>query len=367
MLRIAFTFIVIIHSLIHLLGFVKAYGLVEVEQLSSDISRPAGLIWLLTSILFLVGAVLFLFHKDSWPEVVLLAVLFSQVLIFTFWQDAKIGSITNVIILMIAFPTWGSLRFEKQITDEQREFLEASTSVKKEILTIMDLKSLPPIVQKWLKYSGVVNKPIAGFVRFRQVGKMKTKPDGNWMAFKATQYVNPSLVSFIWQAKVKMMPLIYLQGRDCLTDGIGEMQIRLLGGFDVVNESDNLKINSGAMIRYLAEMCWYPTAALNNNVEWQEITPLSARATVTYKGVEVSGVFNFNEDGSLKSFEADRYYGGDANAVQERWVVEIDENREFKGYTLPSKCTVTWKLPEGDFTWLELDVIDLDVNKRELY
>jgi|GEM_PF-4627233 ssRNA-specific RNase YbeY (16S rRNA maturation enzyme) len=44
MFRILFVFIVAIHGFIHLMGFIKAFKLTEINQLAQDISKPTGLL-----------------------------------------------------------------------------------------------------------------------------------------------------------------------------------------------------------------------------------------------------------------------------------------------------------------------------------
>ena len=65
-MRIFFFLLLTIHALIHLLGFVKAFRLAEVGQLTQSISKPAGAAWLATSILLLLGAILFLLKIEYW-------------------------------------------------------------------------------------------------------------------------------------------------------------------------------------------------------------------------------------------------------------------------------------------------------------
>ena len=52
-MRIIFLIIVILHGLIHLLGFVKGIGLKEVKELTLPISKPLGFIWLASAFIFL--------------------------------------------------------------------------------------------------------------------------------------------------------------------------------------------------------------------------------------------------------------------------------------------------------------------------
>lgn len=96
--KIILSFVIVVHGLIHLLGFIKAYELAAVEQLTEDISKPTGLLWLLVSVLFLITVLLFLTQNDVWWVVGLVAVIISQVLIILSWSDAKAGTIANIII-----------------------------------------------------------------------------------------------------------------------------------------------------------------------------------------------------------------------------------------------------------------------------
>lgn len=63
MLRFLFAFILLIHGLIHLMGFTKAFKFAEVSQLHTDISKPAGLGWQAATLLFVVSTALFLLKK----------------------------------------------------------------------------------------------------------------------------------------------------------------------------------------------------------------------------------------------------------------------------------------------------------------
>lgn len=88
----------VVHGLIHLLGFVKAFNLASVEQLTEDISRTTGLLWLLVCLLFLITALLYYMQSDVWWILGTASVIISQVLIILSWSDAKAGTIANIII-----------------------------------------------------------------------------------------------------------------------------------------------------------------------------------------------------------------------------------------------------------------------------
>lgn len=260
MLKILFSFVVVIHGLIHLLGFFKAFEIGYITQLSTPISRPMGVIWLVVTVLFLLTAVMYVMNHRLWSVVAIIAIVISQVVIFTVWSDAKFGTIANLIILIVALPALGNMMFNNQVTAEQAELLGRVSKPDDRVLQENDFRHLPESVQKWLKNSGVTGKQDVTFVRLKQTGEMKTELDGRWMDFTAVQYFDVKNPSLIWKVDAKMMPLITLTGRDKLQNGQGEMVIKLSSLVNVVNEKDNEQINIGTLIRFLGEICWFPSA-----------------------------------------------------------------------------------------------------------
>ena len=348
--------LIIIHGLIHLLGFAKAFQIGKITQLTHEISKPAGILWLLTAMIF-TGAFVFLFLKnDLWSLLCLAGIALSQVLIIFSWQDAKFGTIANLILLVVALPLFGLRQFNRKIKEEQQVLLSAASTKEEMMITEADLKPLPPLVQQWLRHSGVVGKPMATTIFLKQKGSMKLKPGGEWMDFSATQYFNTVQPAFIWDTRVEMMPLIFFNGRDKFENGKGEMLIKMLSLVNMVNEKDNTQVNTGSALRYLAEMSWFPSAALRHYVSWEQVDSLRVKATLQVPGQDVEGVFTFSPNGDLAAFETERYYGGGTTAKKERWQITNTAYKVFNGIRIPSQSSVTWKLKEGDFEWLKLEV-----------
>lgn len=94
--------LIFIHGAIHLLGFVKAFGLSKVNQLTLPISKPFGIAWLFASVFFIIMTVMIMLEIEHWWLMGFLAVVHSQILIISSWRDAKYGTIANVIILIAA-------------------------------------------------------------------------------------------------------------------------------------------------------------------------------------------------------------------------------------------------------------------------
>ncbi len=90
-----FFFIVLVHALIHLLGFFKAFQLAEINQLTQHISKPMGILWLFAFILFLAAAIQFIINHNLWWITGLAAVILSQILIILFWTGCKVWNDTK--------------------------------------------------------------------------------------------------------------------------------------------------------------------------------------------------------------------------------------------------------------------------------
>ncbi len=270
MLKYVFALLVFLHGLIHAMGFSKAFNYSNISHLSKEISKPLGLVWLVAAFLFIVAAIYFLINKNNWETLAILAVIFSQAVVFNSWKEAKYATIVNVVILIIAVPVVAGKRFNNAVKKEVAELLPGSRQ-NDFFITSKLLEGLPAIVQKWLVKSGVLGKHNVDFVRLKQVGEMRLKPGGRWMPFTATQYFSVKDPQFIWQVHVEMMPLITMDGRDKFKDGTGEMLIKLLAVFKIVDVGKTPYMNAASMVRYLAEITWFPTAALSKYLSWSAI------------------------------------------------------------------------------------------------
>ena len=362
-----FTIILLSHGLIHLMGFTKAFELAEINPLTQSIPKHQGMLWAFTTFLFLLTAFLFFLKNKWWFVIAFIAVIISQFLIVLYWKDAKFGTLINTFILLVSFIAYGNYQFNNIVQKESMKIFQNIEPAKAAIITKENIAHLPEIVQKWMKNSGTVGKQNILSVRLKQKGQMKTKPNTKWMPFTAQQYFNVETPSFVWITKVENNSAIYMVGRDKLSNGNGSMLIKLLALIPVVNETKSDKLNSGTMQRFLSEMCWFPSATLNNYIKWESIDNTSAKAILTIDNKSVSGIFKFNDIGEIIAFETNRYFGGNEDSKLEKWVINMTDHKVFDGYKIPYKCEVNWLLKEGDFNWLNLEITNLKYNSLKPY
>lgn len=220
--------LLIIHALIHLLGFFKAFQLAEINQLTQNISKPIGMLWLIALLLFLATAIQFISNHDLWWVTAIAAVILSQVLIIMFWQDAKFGTVMNVVIVLVSVATFADWNFNREVENEITDMFSKNSIAERKVLEESMIKDLPYPVQKWLTCSGAIGKEMIQSVRLKQKGEMRMKPEqDNWYAAYAEQYFTVHQPAFIWKTKVDIMPMVFFTGRDYFTDGKGKMLLKL--------------------------------------------------------------------------------------------------------------------------------------------
>ncbi len=375
MIRLIFASIIGFHGAIHAIGFIKEWQLAIAKKItkkrlpspSETISKMLGTWWMIAMLLLLATSIVYVLKTDWWWMLALIAIIISQVLIIFSWRDAKAGTIANIIIfiaIVAAIPAWN---FNNMVNREINQMYSKDLPYDKTVISKEMLTGLPYPVQLWLTKSGIIGKENMYAVRLKQTGLMRTKPEQDkWINITATQYFTTGNPAFIWKANMKILPLITATGRDKFVEGKGKMAIKILS-FITMADDGGEKIDEGALQRYLAEICWFPSAALSSNIKWQSIDSFSAKATLTYKGSSGTVDFLFNKEGGLSGCNANRFKGSEVNAVRELWQIRTTAFAVINGIRMPIKSDVTWKLKTGDFTWLKLEITAIEYNKPQLY
>lgn len=360
-MRIALILLIGVHGIIHLFGFLKAFGFSEFNAISSPISKTSGAIWLLTAFLFAIAVVLLIFQSNYWWISGFLAVIISQFLIFYYWSDAKFGTLANLIILVTVLISFAGIRFQKKVTEEQIALFEDSR-LGGEVVTAESIDGLPGIVQKWLIHSGVVDKKPIFNVHLVQELQLKLKPEQEaWNPGRAEQYFTVHPPAFVWNINTEMNSVLSVVGRDKFVNGQGEMTIKLLSLITVANAKNSEKVNQATLQRYLAEMVWFPTASLSNYISWEPVDNNSAKATMEVDGAKGHGVFHFDDAGNFLKFTA-RRYKDEKDEAPTLWTVSALKTEEINGIKIPVELQADWQLDDGKWTWLKLKIKEIDYN-----
>lgn len=223
-----------------------------------------------------------------------------------------------------------------------------------------DLEGLPSPVEKWLIYTNVIGQPRIHSVYFSQRGEMRLNPDDtDWMDPEAIQYVRVDEPAYLWHVRIPLLPFVSLRGVDNFVSGEASMQMKLGGLIPVVNAKDNAKLNESSLHRFLLEMPWYPTAALEDYMTWESIDETQAKGIITYQSITVSAIFTFDESGRLLHVEALRYKEHDDFANRLVCIGTVQGYTEVEGFKIPNRFDVTWFIDNEPFTWYKLENHDI--------
>ena len=148
MLRILFGTFVLLHGLLHFMGFAKAFHYGNITGITRAISKTAGVLWLVTAMLFVLAILLFFLRNEGWWMIALPAVVMSQCLIIDNWQDARFGTIANLVIFVSCLLSFGSWKFERRFQKDIVENLNALPDSAGFFVMEKDLQSLPRYLRR---------------------------------------------------------------------------------------------------------------------------------------------------------------------------------------------------------------------------
>jgi hypothetical protein len=242
--------------------------------------------------------------------------------------------------------------FNRSIEADIRR-LEAEAGSGGQIVTPESIAHLPERVQRYLKWSGVIGKPIPALVRIGQRGRIRSSPDAAWMEMEAEELYSTDPPAFVWRAWFPRRAGAMVFGRDEYLGGEASIRMKMLGVAPVADLAGK-ELRAAGLMRYLNEMMWFPAAFVGDNVRWMAIDGTAAVATITDRGISVTGTFFLDEQGRPVNFRALRY-STDTKRL-ETWETPITDYGEFDGLNLPTRGKGVWKLAEGDFTYIELEI-----------
>lgn len=267
------------------------------------------------------------------------------------------------LLLVYAMIAYAKFSFNKSVSAEIAQLLAKTRTGSEDTISAQMIEGLPISIRSWLTSSGMVGKETIRSVHLEQEALMQMKPgQKNWNKANAKQYFTTDPPAFNWFVNLSMFRILPVAGRDKFEDGKGEMTIRLLSLIPVVNTKNNQKTDEGTLQRYLAEIVWFPSAALSPYITWEPIDDFSAKATMNYMGTEGSGTFHFDKDGRFLKFETMRYAESDENSERKLWTVTATKTGVRNGISIPVEANLKWKLEEGDWTWLKLKITHIEYN-----
>lgn len=363
-MRIAFALLLLVHGLIHGLGFAKPFGLGKSQEIHAKITPAGGVVWLVAGLLFLAGAGALFALPEWWWAITLPAGVLSEVAIVGAWSDAKLGTLVNVLVLLPslvglidAAPSGLRASYTAAVQARQLSGPEGAP------ITEADLAQVPPLVQKYLRFAGVLGTaPVRSFhARFR--GEIRSAPDSDWMSFTADQhnYFEPPARLFLIDASRFGVPFV---GLHSFTGAGATMKVRVLSLLTVVDGSGP-EMNKSETVTMLNDMCLLaPATLLSPNVRFEEAGAHTVKAYLTHAGNTVSALLFFDDTGALINFVSDdRYPSADGKVFKAyRWSTPVHGYRDYQGRKLAEFGEASWRMPDGELSYGRFQLLEVHYN-----
>jgi hypothetical protein len=254
----------------------------------------------------------------------------------------------------LATELWARTAFHRLVLSDVQTLLAGSPRREARLISETMLDGLPEPVQRYLRYTGVIGKPLVRSVHLSQSGRLLLARRTPWIPLRAEQWYSVRPPGFVWYATLHLGPIPIVRARDMYRTGEGRMLIKT-ASLVTVADAKGGEIDQGEMVRYLSEMIWFPSAFLEDNVSFEAIDARSARVILRDGERTATGTLFFDSEGRLTEFVARRYIGSNL----ETWSVLVAAYGEFEGLKLPVRGKAVWRLAEGDQEYIDVTVTAL--------
>jgi len=247
------------------------------------------------------------------------------------------------VLTVVALMTMAVLRSRDDgKVDGVWQSLEAPST--HQVFTEDMVSDLPAPARRYLLHAIRPGTPLASSVRLEMHGTMRLKPEQEWMPMKARQIIAPPK-GFVWRAEVGD-GLMRFSGGDHYSNGSGRVRFWLWGVIPLVNQ-EGPDVSRAALGRLVCETIWLPSSlAPQSGVKWEALDDESARATMKIGEETITLNLFIGPDGRLREIRILRW-GNQTEDGGYGYIPfggQIQEERAFGGYTIPSKVGVGWRL-----------------------
>lgn len=365
-MKYLFFILIVLHAILHSLGFFKAFNLASFSQFTQTVTRFTGGLWLLTFLFMLLTAILYWFKVEAWWLVSLIAIALSQYLIINTWADAKWGTIPNIVIFVFTAIQFFQWNFHNKYDADVRNLLNERSIRTTDLLHEHDIQHLPELVKKYIRYTNSIDKPKVKNFHVRFSGEIRKNENSEWMKHNTEQYT--SLLTgtrlFYMNARMKKLPV---SGYHRFKDGHACMDIKLFSMFSVQYQ-EGPQMDISETVTFLNDVCLMAPAALIEPIfSWGQEEVNKVEVFLTLHGIKVSAWLYFNDEGQLVDFiSEDRYVYEEPNKMTKmRWSTPVSKYSEMNGYTLATEASAIYHYLSKPLTYATFRINHLDYNLQK--
>ncbi len=236
--------------------------------------------------------------------------------------------------------------------EKRRDAVAAMPLPESHVLLEGDLVHLPAPVQRYIKRTGSVGRPVVSEIQMRFDAIIYDAPGSPGMAGPVVQYERfdrPDRLFFM-TTKMKGLPVAVLHDFD---RNQATMRVRLAGLANIV-DIDGPELTRTETVTILNDLAFFaPSRLIDPRLSWTAMDDRHARVTFTLGPNAVSAELVFNDNDELIDFVSDDRGMLEKNGILRlaRWSTPLGNYREVNGWWLASEGKAIYHLPEGPFTY----------------
>jgi hypothetical protein len=215
--------------------------------------------------------------------------------------------------------------------------------------------SLPSAAQRWLDSALPQDLDLPSRIQIEQEGAMEIR--GRWTPFTATGVYKPSPLSFNWQARLRMLPGVWIVAEDGHLDGQGWGGARLWGAIPMGKRTDP-EVLTAQLIRNLGELAWLPSFVLAEpTLTWTAAGESAFEVHSSAGDQDVMVRFEINDQGDIiQAYSPARPYDVPGGYAEAPWFYEFSDHREFGGVRIPATAVATFEKSDGPWEYFRCTI-----------
>ncbi|MCE3555145.1 hypothetical protein LWC33_27280 [Pseudonocardia sp. RS11V-5] len=230
-------------------------------------------------------------------------------------------------------------------------------------VTEAELAGLPRAAVRYLTAMGVVGRPRIWSLRAHFTGRFRRGPGRPWMPLDAWQYNSALEVARLFRMRLTVARVLPMWGWDTYRAGTGRMLGKALG-LVTVADGAGPEFDIGELTTWLNDaVLLAPGMLLDGRVSWEDAGEDGFRISLTDAGRTVSAHVSLDPQGRPRDFRTqDRWADLPGGPVRALWSTPILGWTEVDGCPRMTGGAAVWHLPDGEFRYGELSLVELAVN-----
>ncbi|MFT3924161.1 MAG: hypothetical protein QM778_16620 [Myxococcales bacterium] len=221
------------------------------------------------------------------------------------------------------------------------------------------LANMPEVVQRYMRFMGVVGRPRDWSVLAHLKGQFRPSPELPWMQAECFQYDNALEVARFFYMRIMFYGVLPVYARDVYLHGSGHMQGKALNVATVVDEKGP-EIAIGELVTFLNDaILLAPSMLIGLATTWKQLDADRFEVGLRNESHAVRAQVTVDADGAPRTFvTTDRFlqdpYDPAHPLVRAPWSTPIDGYQLAAGRPIPTSAQAQWHLPKGDFAYARL-------------